>query len=202
MIAILSLLEMRQEEGEFIQEEAIEFMGLAKSAAYYMSSMIDDLLAYSQKSVDQQTVERVDTKELTHQIIRLLFPPPHIKIQINEPMPVLQTRRLKLQQVFQNLISNAVKYSDKTSGLIEIGCEDKGNLVEFFVKDNGPGISDDDQAVMFNLFRRGRAESTLQESSTGVGLNILKLLVEEQGGTVRVDSRLGQGSTFYFEWMK
>ena len=202
MIAILSLLEMRQEEGEFVQEEAIEYMGLAKSAAYYMSNMIDDLLAYSQKSVDQQTIERVDTRELTHQIIRLLFPPPHIQIQINESMPTLQTRRLKLQQVFQNLISNAVKYSDKTNGFIEIGCEDKGELVEFFVKDNGPGVSDDDQAVMFNLFRRGRAEATLQESSTGVGLNILKMLVEEQGGTVRIDSRLGLGSTFYFEWMK
>lgn len=209
MIAILSLLEMRQEEGAFVreenafgQEEAIEYMVLAKSAACYMSTMIDDLLAYSQKSANQQTVESVDTRELTHQIVRLLFPPPHIHVQINELMPILQTRRLKLQQVFQNLISNAVKYSDKSSGFIEIGCEDKGESVEFFVKDNGPGISADDQSVMFNLFRRGRAESSVQESSTGVGLNILKMLVEEQGGTVRVDSQLGQGSTFYFTWMK
>ena len=202
LIAILSLLEMRQEEGEFLQDEAVEYTGLAKSAAYYMSTMIDDLLDYSQKSVDQQTVELVDTKELTQQITRLLFLPPHIQIQINESMPTLHTRRMKLQQVFQNLISNAVKYNDKTSGLIEIGYEDKGDSVEFFVKDNGPGISDDDQAVIFNLFQRGRNESILQESSTGVGLNILKILIEEQGGTLRIDSRLGEGSTFYFEWMK
>ncbi len=202
LIAILSLLEMRQEEGLFVKEEAVEYTGLAKSAAYYMSDMIDDLLDYSQKSADQQTVELVDTKELTQQISRLLFPPQHIQIQINEAMPTLRARRLKLQQVFQNLISNAVKYNDKTSGLIEIGCEDKGDLVEFYVKDNGPGVSDDDQAVIFNLFRRGKAKSTRQESSTGVGLNILKMLVEEQGGTLRIDSRQGQGSTFYFEWRK
>ncbi len=202
LIAILSLLEMRQEEEVFLQNEAVEYTGLAKSAAHYMSTMIDDLLDYSQKSADQQTVEWVDTKELTQQITRLLFPPPHIQIQISASMPTVQTRRLKLQQVFQNLISNAVKYNDKPNGLIDIGYADKGELIEFFVRDNGPGISDDDQAVIFNLFRRGGAESTLPESSTGVGLNILKMLVEEQGGTLRIDSRLGQGSTFYFEWMK
>ena len=202
LIAMLSLLEMRQEESACVQEETIEYTCLAKSAAYYMSSMIDGLLDYSQKSTDQQTVELVDTKELTQQIIRLLFPPQHIQIQINESMPILRARRLKLQQVLQNLISNAVKYNDKTYGLIEIGCEDKGDVVEFFVKDNGPGVSEDDQAVMFNLFRRGRAEPTRQESSTGVGLNILKMLVEEQGGSLRIESRQGQGSTFYFEWRK
>lgn len=202
LIAILSLLEMRQEEGAFVQEEVVEYTGLAKSAAYYMSNMIDDLLDYSQKSAEQQTVELVDTKQLTQQISRFLFPPTHIQIQIDESMPTLRARRLKLQQVFQNLISNAVKYNDKSTGLIRIGYEDKGDLVEFFVKDNGPGVSDEDQAVIFNLFRRGRAEATLRESSTGVGLNILKMLVEEQGGALRVDSRQGQGSTFYFEWRK
>ncbi len=202
LIAILSLLEMRQEEGALLQDEVDEYTGLAKSAAYYMSNMIDDLLDYSQKSVDQQTVELVDTKALTQQIIRLLFLPPHIQIQIKDSMPTLYTRRMKLQQVFQNLISNAVKYNDKPSGLIEIGYEDKGDLVEFFLKDNGPGISDDDQAVIFDLFQRGRATSTLKESSTGVGLNILKILIEEQGGSLRIDSRLGEGSTFYFGWMK
>lgn len=202
LIAILSLLEMHQEESPALQEEAVEYTGLAKAAAYYMSNMINDLLDYSQKSAGQQTLELVDTKELTQQISRLLFPPEHIQIRIDESMPTLRTRRLKLQQVFQNLVSNAVKYNDKARGLIDIGYEDKGSFVEFFVRDNGPGVADDDQAVIFNLFQRGKAEATLSESSTGVGLNILKMLVEEQGGTLRIDSRLGQGSTFYFEWMK
>lgn len=202
LIAALSLLEMRNEDGHFIEEETLEYTDLAKSAAYYMSGMISDLLDYSRQSVGQQTREEVNTRELVGQIAQLLFPPHHIRICTIDPMPTLRTRRLKLQQVFQNLISNAIKYSDKATGLIEIGCEDNGNCVEFFVRDNGPGISDDDQALIFNLFRRGENKPATPESSTGVGLNILKMLVEEQGGTIRIVSSPGQGSTFFFSWMK
>lgn len=202
LIAALSLLEMRNEEGYFLKEEIIEYTGLAKSAAYYMSGMISDLLEYSRQSINQQALEQVSTRELVSQIAQLLFPPHHIQIHIIDPMPTLKTRRLKLQQVFQNLISNAIKYSDKVKGLIEIGCEDKGDFVEFFVRDNGPGISNDDQITIFNLFQRGENKPTTGESSTGVGLNILKMLVEEQGGTIRIASEPGQGSTFFFSWMK
>lgn len=202
LIAALSYLEMRHEDGHSIEKEALEYIGLSKSAAYYMSGMISELLEYSRQSVGQQPVESVNTRELVGQIAQLLFPPHHIQISTIDPMPTLKTRRLKLQQVFQNLISNAIKYSDKANGLIEIGCEDKGNCVEFFVRDNGPGISEDDQAVIFKLFQRGGNKSATQESSTGVGLNILKMLVEEQGGTIRIVSSPGQGSTFFFNWMK
>ena len=202
LIAALSLLEMRNEEGHFDQGEVVEYTGLAQSAAFYMSSMISELLEYSRKSIDQQTLEEVDTKELVDQVANLLFPPRHIRIRISELLPKLKTRRLKLQQVFQNLISNAVKYSDKESGLIEVGCNDKGTFIEFFVKDNGPGISDDGQTTVFNLFQRGENKAMASESSTGVGLNILKMLVEEQGGRIRIESVVGKGSTFFFEWMK
>ncbi|MFD2569454.1 response regulator [Spirosoma soli] len=201
LIAALSLLEMRNEDGHFVKEEALEYTNLAKSAAYHMSTMISELLEYSRQSIDQQALEEVNVQELVTQIARLLFPPQHVRIHIIEPMPVLKTRRMKLQQVLQNLISNAVKYNDKPAGLIEVGCRDKGDLVEFFVRDNGPGIADADQASIFNLFRRGDNESAT-ESSTGVGLNILKMLVEEQNGKIRVESILGKGSTFFFEWTK
>ena len=202
LISVLYLLEMQVKEGCLLKEEAIEYTGLAKSAAYHMSGMITELLEYSRKSIDQQALEEVDTRELIQQITRLLFPPDHIHIRITGPMPVLKTRRLKLQQVFQNLISNAVKYNDKLTGLIEISCKDKGAFVEFVVSDNGPGVSDDDQATLFNLFSRGDTKPVTQESSTGVGLNILKMLVEEQGGKIRIDSTTGTGSTFSFDWLK
>ena len=164
--------------------------------------MISELLDYSRKNIDQHPLEAVDSRELVAQITHLLFPPRHIDIRILEPMPILQTRRLKLQQVFQNLISNAVKYSDKTQGYIEIGSEDNGEYVQFFVKDNGPGITSDEQATIFDLFKRGQQLATSQESSTGVGLNILKMLVEEQGGSIRLESEPGRGSTFFFDWKK
>lgn len=202
LISILYLLEMQSNEGFLGKEKALEYTELAKSAAYHMSGMISELLDYSRKSIDQQTLEEVDTRELVEQTACLLFPPQHIHIRVAGPMPILKTRRLKLEQVFQNLISNAVKYNDKPNGLIEISCEDKGTSVAFFVRDNGPGISDYDQATLFDLFRRGEHEPVTQESSTGVGLNILKMLVEEQGGTIQIESKTGEGSTFFFDWLK
>lgn len=202
LISVLHLMETQNHEGCPAKEEVLEYTALAKSAAYHMSKMISELLDYSRKSVNQQTLEEVDTRELVEQIAHLLFPPQHIHIRIAGPMPVLKTRRLKLQQVFQNLISNAVKYNDKPAGLIEISCEDKGASVEFFVSDNGSGISDYDQATLFSLFQRTEQQPFTQESSTGVGLNILKMLIEEQGGKIRVESKTGQGSTFFFDWLK
>ena len=104
-------------------------------------------------------------------------------------------------EVFQNLISNAIKYNDKKEGHIEIGCKDKNSYYEFYVKDNGCGITEANKPYIFSIFRDTQ-QMPMRESSTGFGLNIVKLIVEEQGGKIWVDSTPGQGSTFYFEWKK
>ncbi|GAB4045389.1 sensor histidine kinase [Spirosoma litoris] len=204
IIGAMSLLEMAAESPAGIQqEELLDYITHSKEASYYMSNMVNSLLDYSRKSMDQQAIEEVDVQELVEQIARLLFPPKHIKIRIHGPLPVLNTRKLKLQQVLQNLISNGIKYNDKSEGLIEIGYRDFTNHVEFFVRDNGRGIASDEQSTIFNLFQKASNSATATaESSTGVGLSILKLLVEEQGGRVWVSSSPQEGSTFYFEWNK
>ncbi|MGM9506959.1 sensor histidine kinase [Larkinella sp. GY13] len=201
MIAALSLLEMKNEEEVVPREEIQEYVGHSKSAAFHLSDMINSLLEYSRKNVAQQTVEEVDVHELVDQIALLIFPPRHISIEIKGQLPVLNTKKIKLHQIFQNLISNAIKYNDKPVGLIEIGCHDRGRSIEFYVKDNGPGIAPDEHEAIFKLFRT-TSNVAQAESSTGVGLFILKMLVEEQGGKVWVESELGKGSTFYFDWMK
>jgi signal transduction histidine kinase len=182
-------------------EEISERLDLVYLASQHLSEMISSILEYSKQSLDQQKIEEVDVYELVNQIVFLLFPPPNIKIKIAGDMPVLKTRKLKLQQVFQNLISNAIKYLDKQEGLIEIGVNYQTDMFEFFVRDNGPGIAKEDIARIFNLFQTTDNKSNA-DSSTGIGLNILKVLVEEQGGRIWVDTELGIGSTFYFEWKK
>lgn len=199
IVTMLSVLEV---EPTIMQNNHTkQYIDLLSSAALHLSDMISSILDYSRKSMQQQSVEEVDVHQLVEQIAFLLFPPAHIRIVITSRLPVLRTRKLKLQQVFQNLISNAVKYNDKKEGLIEVGMEDKGEFYEFFVRDNGPGISEEDQYNMFKLFRTGSNVSA-KESSTGVGLNIMKVIVEEQGGRIHVASEPGKGSTFYFEWKK
>jgi signal transduction histidine kinase len=183
------------------ESELSENVKIIATAANRLSDMIISILEYSRTSHSQQTVEEVNAYQLVSEIIEVSFLPKNFTVTIQQDMPVLHTRKIKLQQVLQNLISNAVKYNDKKEALIEIGVVDKGNWYEFFVKDNGPGISKKDHARIFNVFETTE-NKTHKDSSTGVGLNLLKVLVEEQGGKIWVDSAPGEGSTFYFEWVK
>jgi signal transduction histidine kinase len=163
--------------------------------------MISSILEYSKQSASQQQEEEVDTKELVQQITFLLFPPKNIQIVIDDSLPIIITKKPKLHQVLQNLISNAIKYSDKRDGKIEVGAVEKDNYYQFYVKDNGPGITQEDKEKIFRLFEVTGNKSS-RDSSTGIGLNILKMLVEEQGGKIWVDSVPGEGSIFYFDWKK
>jgi len=199
IITILSLLEKNDAvlNDSFLQGR-IEMLSQSSG---HLSEMIDLILEYSKTSITQQTVEEVEVLDLVQQIAYLLFPPKNITIHIAENLPVINTRKLKLQQVFQNLLSNAIKFNDKENGVIEIGVEEKEDFYLFHVKDNGPGIPEKDKLKIFRLFQTSD-HKTNKETSTGVGLFIIKMSVEEQGGNVYVESEEGKGSTFYFEWRK
>jgi signal transduction histidine kinase len=176
-------------------------LDMACQVGHQLSEMISSILDYSRQSLDQQTIEEVDTHELVNQLGFLLAQQKNVHITAKDDLPVLRTTKAKLQQVFQNLISNAIKYNDKNTTQIEIGANDKDDFYEFYVKDNGPGIARADNQRIFKLFETA-SNKTGVDSSTGVGLNMLKLLIEEQGGKIWVDSKEGEGSTFYFLWRK
>lgn len=181
--------------------ELMEYMNLLMDATTHLSGMITSILDYSRQTGTQQKAEHVDVHVLVEQIAYLLFPPKFIDIRIEGRLPEMHTQKLKLQQVFQNLISNAIKYNDKEQGTIVVSHEDDGEFYKFLVKDNGPGIPAEDQRNIFKLFATSNNKSN-NDSSTGVGLNIMKVLVEEQGGKIAVVSEPGQGSTFSFQWRK
>lgn len=199
MIALLSVLK----EDAAIQgnERNIKYMSHLDKAAAHLSGMVSGILAYSRQSLEEQKEELVDVGELVQDIWQLLFPPEHIRLETSPDLPVLPAKKLKLMQVFQNLLSNAVKYLDKDTGLVQVGCREKDYFYEFFVSDNGQGMEEAHQEEMLGLFRRGSNVATGEES-TGVGLNILKVLVEEQGGAIRIESKKGAGTTVYFDWKK
>lgn len=178
-----------------------EKLNIIEDASMHLSGMVDSILDYSKKSYDEQKKEEVDLNELINEIFKLLFPPANISLSINGVLPTLHTRKLKLQQVFQNLISNAIKYNDKEQGLIEVACTVTDRYYVFSVKDNGAGMTEEDTWNIFSLFHKG-SQSATRDSSTGIGLNVMKVIVEEQGGKIWLDSIPGKGSIFYFEWEK
>ncbi len=199
IVGMLNLLKDDDRIKEYSDLE--QYLAMMFQASHHLTDMISSILDYSRKTNTQQSVEEVDVHAMVQDIARLLFPPTHIAIFIEGRLPVIHTQKFKLHQVFQNLMSNAIKYNDKQQGTITISCEDSGNYYKFFVRDNGPGIASKDKALIFNLFETTDNTSS-RDSSTGVGLNILKVLVEQQGGKIGVDSVQGEGSTFHFEWLK
>lgn len=197
---ITGLLLLMKEEEEIIKSTFLsEYTNMAINATSQLADMITAILDYSREHQFRYIEEDVDVSELLRQLIRLLFPPAHVKIRIEEGLPVIHTSRQKLQQVFQNLLTNAINYNDKEIAEILIGGKADGEFYEFFVKDNGPGIEEKDNERIFRLFEKVDNDD---DKGTGIGLNIMKLLVETQGGKVWVDSKPGEGSTFYFQWRR
>ena len=171
-----------------------------------MHDLIDGILQYSRAGRIREEVVEVDLAELVPAVIDLLSPPPHIRVTVETPLPRVVIERTRIAQVFQNLLSNAIKYMDKPQGVVRVGCTEEkgegemaneaGGFWKFYVSDNGPGIEEKDRQRVFQLFEtlkpRDRADST------GVGLAVVKKAVEMYGGRVWIESKVGEGSSFFF----
>lgn len=165
----------------------------------WMEALINGLLSYSCTGQANFPIEKVDVGELVEEIIASLLLPSGIKIHILTPLPILRTGRLILRQVFANLIDNAVKYGcPSQKGEITISVRQcRNNYYEFTVSDSGPGVDPSHHEKIFGLFETLRVKSA---GNSGIGLTLVKRLVEAEGGVVRVESDIGQGAAFHFTW--
>lgn len=161
-----------------------------------MSSLIDGILAYSGAGRTQVERTLVALDPLVRNTIDLLAPPPHVTVQLLTPLPDLQLHAVKIQQVFQNLLSNAIDFMDKPQGRIGVSCRREGAEWQFSVADNGPGIEARHFMRIFQLFQTLNARDEVER--TGVGLALVKKIVELEGGRLWVESVVGSGSTFHF----
>jgi PAS domain S-box-containing protein len=165
-----------------------------------LQKTIDGLLDYARVGLMQDRIELVSVSELLIEAIDSLDPPPTFNISIDPNLPILHTKRLLLSQVFANLISNAIKYHDRSGGSVSITAADRGDFYEFAVTDDGPGIDVVYQPNIFTIFQTGNPKTN--QDSTGIGLAIVKKIVETETGTIWLRSELGRGSTFSFTWPK
>ena len=122
-----------------------------------------------------------------------------LEMEVPEPAPVVRADEDRLVQVMLNLLSNAVKFCPPGSGRVRIVVEPRDGVVRVDVSDNGPGIADEDQDVIFEKFRQGGDTRTNRPSGTGLGLPISRQIVDHLGGRLWVESTPGQGATFSFE---
>jgi len=181
---------------EQVDEPGRETLHLLQSRVGRMTHLIDGILRYSEIGQGQQCIEMLDTHTLLEEVIEQIAPPDHIEICIEGCLPRVPGERTRLTQVFQNLVSNAVKYIDKPRGRIRISARDEGDVCQFTVTDNGPGIEARHFARIFQMFQ------TLSGSehcdSTGLGLAVVKKIVDTYGGRIWLESEIGVGSSFHF----
>jgi PAS domain S-box-containing protein len=185
-------------EGQ-LSEENQQQMKLLRNRVYRLDGLIDGLLAYSRVGRTEIVSQKVDVGELLDEIVDSLMVPDAFTIKVRSPMPTLFTKRLLLSQVFSNLISNAIKHHDRPDGRIEIWATKKRNYYEFAVADDGPGIASEYHEKIFVIFQTLKSRDT--QENTGIGLSIVKKIIETENGEIILDSQLGKGAIFRFTWL-
>jgi light-regulated signal transduction histidine kinase (bacteriophytochrome) len=197
MVASYTQLLARRYQGK-LDEDADEFIGFAVDGATRMQALINDLLAYSRVGTRGRSFEPTDTASLVDRVIA------DLDIAIKEaraivtcgPLPVVSGDAVQLGQLFQNLISNAIKFRGEHSPDVRIGAERDGPAWGFSVRDNGIGIEPEYAERIFIIFQR--LHSRAEYPGTGIGLAICKKIVERHGGRIWVESQPGAGTTFHF----
>ena len=160
-----------------------------------MEDLINGLLDYARLRKETPS-QFVNVNDLVTEIVESIVPR-NFNVIVHD-MPVIYTERLKLQQVFANLISNAVKYSTNNNPQIVIDCREFANHYEFSVKDNGIGIDAEYHYRIFEIFQTLREKD--EKESTGIGLALIKRIIDDQKCTIRVESSPGNGAEFIFTW--
>jgi signal transduction histidine kinase len=198
LASLASFLE--DEIGEQKKPEVQELLNMMKNRTARMQQLIDGILHYSRMANSRVDREDVDLKELINSIIDLISPAANVVIETPDNLPVILAERVKLHEVLQNLIINGIKYNDKPEIRIKIGFEDKGSHYQFHISDNGVGIKPEHQEKIFGIFQTLQPKDKCE--STGIGLTIVKKIIEQQEGVITISSEMGQGSTFSFTWKK
>lgn len=190
--ALASWLE--EDFGDKLGPAGLSQLNLMQDKIASMDQLITGILRYSSIGSEKARFEICPTLELIQQLKATIYWPEQIALRFNGIMPSINADKTQLQQLFQNLLSNAIAHMDKPKGQIEIGYNDLGDLHEFSVKDNGIGIPKAYKEKIFEIFE------TLEsgKGSSGIGLSIVKKIVQLHGGTIWVKSEYGAGATFYF----
>jgi PAS domain S-box-containing protein len=191
---------IEEDLGDAYQGDIKNNFNIIKGRVERMENLINGILDYSRATRREGEESSVPVELLLKDTLELLSPPANFKIEINKEMPILYTERTKLQQVFANLIDNAFKHNDKLEGSLKIYARELPTWYEFTVEDNGPGIEKMYHDKIFVIFQVLQARD--HKESTGVGLAIVKKIIDEMGASIQVESNPGEGARFIFTWPK
>jgi signal transduction histidine kinase len=184
--------------GDKMDDQARYHMGLLRGRVKRLEGLIDGILHYSRANRLEGAVTDLDTGALVQEIWELIAPPESAKL-VTTNLPTITTMKIPLQQVLMNLMSNAVKYNRDRDLTIEVGAQVEDNKpAVFYVRDNGVGIAPEFHQRIWGLFQTLEARDKVE--STGIGLAVVRKIVETRGGRAWIDSTPDAGATFWFSW--
>lgn len=188
---------IEEDMGHDLSPQLKNYLQIIPQRTKRMEDLINGLLEYARIS-EKTVMEHINLYDLVKDITDAIVPR-EFDVQIGS-LPILYSERIKLEQVFTNLISNSVKYTVDANPKISITCNELPGHYEFSVKDNGIGIDPEYHDKIFEIFQTLREKD--EKESTGIGLAIIKKIIEEHQCTIRVKSSLGKGAEFIFTWPK
>ena len=187
---------IKEDNTKDFNEKTEKYLMLIQEKVEKMDSLIEGILDYSK--IDYKKSERgtFEVEELVKSIINFIHIPKNISINVIGPFPIVKADKHRMHQVFQNIISNAIQHNDKPQGIIEIGCIEEEEQYVFYIKDNGKGIPEIQFNAIFNLFH------TLEENSTGIGLSVVKRILDQKSEKIWLESTENVGTTFFHTYQK
>ena len=189
---------IKEDNDKEFSEQTIQYLSMIEGKVEKMDHLIEGILTYAKIDKVDKVCEKVNTQEIIQNIINIIHIPNHVSVTITNSLPIVDADRFRVQQLFQNLISNAVNYIDKPVGTVEVSCEEDPKHFIFSIKDNGPGIAQENQEKIFKIFQ----SLEKSEKSTGLGLSIVKKIVDNYNGKIWIESEIGKGTTFFVQLNK
>jgi signal transduction histidine kinase len=173
---------------------------LMRNRVQRMERLLSDLLTYSQVGRRSESMALVDVNTLAEEIFALSSPPPGFQLKFANELPTFRTLSAPFEQILRNLIGNAIKHHGGESGTVTMGhtLGNDGSVYEFFVRDDGQGISPKYHDLVFKMFKSLKPRDEVEGS--GIGLTLIRKMVTVYGGRVWLESEVGQGVTVYFTW--
>lgn len=189
---------LEEDLGDKLSATDRQHLALLQRRVHRLSSLIDAILGYARAGQSSEALETFDAREAAAEALVLLAPPPGSEVQLPAPGLRLHTDKALLLQVLMNLLSNAFMHGAKSGARIVVDAQPDGSFVRFSVRDNGPGIEPQHHQRIWNMFQTLQPRD--EKESTGIGLSVVRKVVQAQGGRAWVESSLGEGATFFFTW--
>ena len=198
-----------EDYGDVLKEDGVSKLQTLMRLTQRMEDLIDSLLHFSRLGRVELLLQKVDINLVVKNVLDVLKisrKEDNVEIYIPRPLPIVRCDRVQIQEVFTNLIGNAIKYNDNPEKWVEIGYLERetqesedapDEAIVFYIKDNGIGIREKHKEAIFRIFKRLHTANKYG-GGTGAGLTIAKKIVERHGGKIWVESIYGEGSTFYF----